>query len=120
MTGEIYAERLVANIKTSLELRSHIPYLDMLKELAEGGMPVSTKTLNTSSNFGSFDKALGEVMNILHDFNPLFRAATSPFPLPLTGILDNLNQNIKLLAGIIQDHSEVILTRLDTINAASV
>ena len=134
MTGTDFANRLLNNIQTSLTLRSHIPYLDMLRELVQGGMPVSTATLNTSSNFGSFDSALKEVLTILHTNNGNFMPAPDVLPLPLTVIHQNLSSNMTILAEIIQAHidtnhsalilnkstSALLLYKLETINLASV
>lgn len=119
MTGLDLANRLLENIQTSLTLRSRIPYLDMLKELAEGGMTVSTDMLNTSSNFGSFDTVLAEVLQVLHLEDASFLAVPDRFPLPLTLISENLKSNLTVLAGILAA-SPALVVNLETINAASV
>jgi hypothetical protein len=121
MTGTELADRLLKNIDTSLALRSRIPYLDMLKELAQGGASIPTATLNTSSNFGSFDQALREVLTLLNSVNNLFMAAPYTSPLPLTLIHQNLSANLKLLTGIIDQHtSAILMERLETINRSAV
>ena len=125
MTGTDLANRLLKNIQTSLELRSRIPYLDMLRDLVQGGTSVSTNILNTSSNFGSFDTALKESLTVLHNSNSTFMAPPANLPLPLTAIHNNLNTNMAILIEIFQDHidnkeSAFLLYKLDTINQASV
>lgn len=119
--GRELANRLLQNIQTSLTLRAHIPYLDMLKELAQGGVTISTATLNTSSNFGSFDQALRSLLAMLHAANSVFMAAPEISPLPLTAIQQNLSGNIDLLIALLdQPVPAVLLDRLDTIHLASV
>ena len=131
MTGADFANRLLQNIQTSLELRSRIPYLDILKELVQGGMPVSSAILNTSSNFGSFDSALKEVLAILNNRDTNFMPPPDTLPLPLTAIQQNLSDNMVLLSEVIQDYinskhaavmitSELLLYKLETINLAAV
>lgn len=127
MTGTALASRLLHNIQTSLTLRSRIPYLDMLKELKQGGMSISADTLNTSSNFGSFDRALKEVMAILHAKHSNLMAPPDFLPLPLTQIYQNLADHLNLLAEILQDQTDhkesnswVLFDKLETINLASV
>lgn len=125
MTGTDLANRLLTNIQTSLELRSRIPYLDMLRDLVQGGTSVSTSILNTSSNFGSFDITLKELLSVLHNSNSTFMAPPANLPLPLTAIHNNLNTNMAILIEIFQDHidnkeSAFLLYKLDTINQASV
>ncbi|MGY0035728.1 hypothetical protein [Pedobacter sp. NJ-S-72] len=132
MTGKDFANRLLENIQTSLELRSRIPYLDMLRELRQGGMSLSTAILNTSSNFGSFDTALKEVLAILHSGNSNFISPPDISPLPLIMIYQNLSGNVPLLSEVLQDHidnnaskineskSVLLLYKLETINLAAV
>lgn len=134
MTGTDLANRLLQNIQTSLTLRSHVPYLDMLRDLVQGGMPVSSAILNTSSNFGSFDSALKEVLTILHRDNGNFMPIPDILPLPLTAIYQDLSSNMHLLIEIIQAYiddensavmlkksaSEFLLYKLETISLASV
>lgn len=131
MTGIDLANRLLQNIQSSLQLRSRIPYLDMLRELVQGGTPISSAILNTSSNFGSFDTALKEVLTILYNSNSSFIPAPDILPLPLTVIHKNLADHITQLGEILQDHidskdavvmitSETLLYKLETINLAAV
>ena len=121
MTGTELADRLLKNIDTSLALRSRIPYLDMLKELAQGGASIPTATLNTSSNFGSFDQALREILTLLNNVDNLFMAAPDTSPLPLTLIHQNLTANLKLLTGIVDQYaSTILMDRLETINLSAV
>lgn len=134
MTGSDLTSRLLEDIQTSLALRAQIPYLDMLKELAEGGMPISTAMLNTSSNFGSFDNALAEVLHILHFQHDSFLPAPDRLPLPLSRISESLSENISLLNELFQRHideqgpsggrkentSPVLLARLETIHLAAI
>jgi hypothetical protein len=134
MTGIDFANRLLKNIQASLELRSRIPYLDMLMELRQGGMSLSTEILNTSSNFGSFDSALKEVLAILHISNSNFMSPPDVSPLPLTMICQNLSSNVTMLSEVIQGYidlkditvkmkestSALLLSKLETINLAAV
>lgn len=127
MTGTDLANRLLNNIQTSLALRSRIPYLDMLRELKQGGMSIAADTLNTSSNFGSFDRALKEVMTLLHSSDSNLMAPPDVLPLPLTQIYQNLADHLNLLAEILQDQTDhqesnswVLFDKLETINLASV
>lgn len=127
MTGTDLANRLLDNIQTSLALRSRIPYLDMLRELKQGGMSIAADTLNTSSNFGSFDRALKEVMTLLHDSHSNLIAPPDVLPLPLTQIYQNLADHLNLLSEILQDYmndkesdSWLLFDKLETINLASV
>jgi hypothetical protein len=121
MTGTELADRLLKNIDTSLALRSRIPYLDMLKELAQGGASIPTATLNTSSNFGSFDQALREILTLLNNVDNLFMAAPDTSPLPLTLIHQNLTANLKLLTGVVDQYaSTILMERLETINLSAV
>jgi hypothetical protein len=125
MTGSELLQRLMGNIKTSLELRSTIPYLDILKELAEGGAGFSTSILNTSSNFGSFDHYLSEVLYLLHTADPKINLFIT-IPLPLTQVTEILTTHALLVAVLFQDDLDrpnlqgQFLYRLDLINAASV
>lgn len=134
MTGIDLANRLLKNIETSLELRSRVPYLDMLMELRQGGISLSNEILNTSSNFGSFDTALKEVLAILHIRNSNFMPPPDISPLRLTVIHQNLSSNITLLSEVLQDYidlkvppvktnestSTLLLYKLETINLAAV
>lgn len=127
MTGTELASRLLNNIQTSLALRSRIPYLDMLRELKQGGMSISADTLNTSSNFGSFDRALKEVIALLHSSHSNLITPPDVLPLPLTQIYQNLADNFNLLSQILQDYlndkesdSWLLFDQLETINLASV
>lgn len=127
MTGTDFANRLLNNIQTSLALRSRIPYLDMLRELKQGGMSISADTLNTSSNFGSFDRALKEVLTLLHSSHSDLIALPDVLPLPLTQIHQNLADHLNLLSEILQDYIEdkesdswLLFDKLETINLASV
>lgn len=127
MTGTDFANRLLNNIQTSLALRSRIPYLDMLRELKQGGMSISADTLNTSSNFGSFDRALKEVLTLLHRSHSDLIAPPDVLPLPLTQIHQNLADHLNLLSEILQDYIEdkesdswLLFDKLETINLASV
>lgn len=127
MTGTDFANRLLNNIQSSLALRSRIPYLDMLRELKQGGMSISADTLNTSSNFGSFDRALKEVMTRLNSNHSNLIAPPDILPLPLTLIYQNLADNLNLLSEILQDYmndkesdSWLLFDQLETINLASV
>ena len=127
MTGTDFANRLLNNIQSSLALRSRIPYLDMLRELKQGGMSISADTLNTSSNFGSFDRALKEVMTLLNSNHSNLIAPPDILPLPLTLIYQNLADNLNLLSEILQDYindkesdSWLLFDQLETINLASV
>ena len=127
MTGTEIAGRLLNNIQTSLALRSRIPYLDMLRELKQGGMSISADTLNTSSNFGSFDRALKEVLALLHSSHSNLITPPDVLPLPLTQIYQNLADNFNLLSQILQDYlndkesdSWLLFDQLETINLASV
>ncbi|WP_367867290.1 hypothetical protein [Pedobacter sp. WC2423] len=127
MTGTALASRLLDNIQTSLALRSRIPYLDMLRELKQGGMSISADTLNTSSNFGSFDRALKEVLALLHSSHSNLIAPPDVLPLPLTQIYQDLADNFNLLSQILQDDlndkesdSWLLFDQLETINFASV
>ncbi|MET4137895.1 hypothetical protein ABIB30_000255 [Pedobacter sp. UYP1] len=134
MTGTDFANRLLQNIQTSLTLRSRIPYLDMLKELKQGGMSISADTLNTSSNFGSFDSALKDVLAILHNTHSQFIPPPDILPLPLILIYQNLADNLPLLSERLQDAMngnqsgtgnsepafENLFDKLETINLASV
>lgn len=127
MTGTALASRLLDNIQTSLALRSRIPYLDMLRELKQGGMSISADTLNTSSNFGSFDRALKEVIALLHSSHSNLITPPDVLPLPLTQIYQNLADNFNLLSQILQDYlndkesdSWLLFDQLETINLASV
>lgn len=120
-TGTELTDRLLKNIQTSLELRSRIPYLEMLKELAEGGLSISKDTVNTSSNFGSFDTALREVLVKLNHIDPTFMPAPTVSPLPLTAIYENLSSNMLVLIDVLnQPASSGIVDRLETINLAAV
>lgn len=120
-TGTELTDRLLKNIQTSLELRSRIPYLEMLKELAEGGLSISKDTVNTSSNFGSFDTALREVLVKLNHIDPTFMPAPTVSPLPLTAIYENFSRNMPLLIDVLnQPVSSGIVDRLETINLAAV
>lgn len=134
MTGIDLANRLLKNIETSLELRSRVPYLDMLMELRQGGISLSNEILNTSSNFGSFDTALKEVLAILHIRNSNFMPPPDISPLRLTVIHQNLSSNITLLSEVLQDYIDLkvpavktnestatlLLYKLETINLAAV
>lgn len=132
MTGIDFADRLLKNIQTSLELRSRIPYLDMLMELRQGGMTLSSEILNTSSNFGSFDTALKEVLAILHLSHTKLMSPPDILPLPLTVIYQNLSGNITILSEILQNYidndavklnesaSALLFYKLETINLAAV
>ena len=134
MTGINLANRLLKNIETSLELRSRVPYLDMLMELRQGGISLSNEILNTSSNFGSFDTALKEVLAILHIRNSKFMPPPDISPLRLTVIHQNLSSNITLLSEVLQDYIDLkvsavkmnestatlLLYQLETINLAAV
>ncbi|AMP98474.1 hypothetical protein AY601_1559 [Pedobacter cryoconitis] len=127
MTGTDFANRLLNNIQTSLALRSRIPYLDMLRELKQGGMSISADTLNTSSNFGSFDRALKEVLTLLHSSHSDLIAPPDVLPLPLTQIHQNLADHLNLLSEILQNFiadkesdSWLLFDKLETINLASV
>jgi hypothetical protein len=125
MTGTVLLQRLTENIKTSMELRATIPYLDTLKELAEGGAGFSASILNTSSNFGSFDHYLSEVLSLLHHTDPRISAFTT-LPLPLSRINEIMTTYALLVAAIFQADLDKptlqgqFLYRLDLINAASV
>jgi len=134
MTGINLANRLLKNIETSLELRSRVPYLDMLMELRQGGISLSNEILNTSSNFGSFDTALKEALAILHISNSKFMPPPDISPLRLTVIHQNLSSNITLLSEVLQDYIDLkvsavkmnestatlLLYQLETINLAAV
>lgn len=127
MTGTAFANRLLNNIQTSLALRSRIPYLDMLRELKQGGMSIAAETLNTSSNFGSFDRALKEVMMLLHRSHSNLIAPPDILPLPLTKIYQNLADNLTLVSEILQNYMDdkesdswFLFDKLETINLASV
>jgi hypothetical protein len=125
MTGTALLIRLTENLQTSLELRAVVPYLDILKELAEGGAIFSSSILNTSSNFGSFDHYLSEVLYLLHIAESGI-VVPGIMPLPLTQILNNLTTHAVMVAGIFESDLEKpalqgqYLYRLDLINAASV
>ena len=125
MTGTELTSRLLTDIARSLELRARIPYLDMLKELAEGGAALSAAVLNTSSNFGSFDHYLSEVLVLLHQAQRVI-IAPAYLPLPLVAIQTNLSTHAAALAQIFQQEIDqpnapaVYLYRLNLINAASV
>lgn len=130
--GKEFADRLIKNIKTSLELRSHIPDMATLKDLAEGGARLSAQLLNTSSNFGSFDTALREVLVALHARDSRILCPPKNSSLQLTVIYDNLSTEIVLLTKVIQEyidepeenmnkfHSVSLVYHLDTINSAAV
>jgi len=102
MTGIELTTKLLTNINTSLELRAQIPYLDMLRDLVEGGAIFSSSVLNTSSNFGSFDRYLGEILFLLNGINTHIINPGSPLPLPLTSILENLTAHADLVSSIFQ------------------
>lgn len=133
MKGIDLANRLLQNIKSSLVLRSQIPYLDTLRELKQGGMYISPEQLNTSSNFGSFDRALREVLMILHEEYSQLLITVEGTPLPLTTIHHELSQQIDLLTSYFDDAikikeentsalltpAELLLERLETIYLAS-
>ncbi|KIO77839.1 hypothetical protein TH53_06785 [Pedobacter lusitanus] len=103
-------------------------------ELRQGGMSLSTEILNTSSNFGSFDSALKEVLAILHISNSKLMSPPDISPLHLTVIYQNLSGNITILSEVLQDHldhklsdagssesvSADLLYKLETINNAAV
>ncbi|RAJ33080.1 hypothetical protein [Pedobacter cryoconitis] len=127
MTGTDFANRLLNNIQTSLGLRSRIPYLDILKELKQGGMSIAADTLNTSSNFGSFDRALKEVLTLLHQIDNSLMPPPDILPLPLTLIYQNLTDHLDILSEIFQKYKDqketplvTILDHLETINLAAV
>jgi hypothetical protein len=105
-TGTELAERLLNNINTSLALRTHIPYLDTLRDLIEGGVTPTTAMMNTSSNFGSFDSNLKVVLSQLSAANSLIINPTQPAPLSLSTILVNLTTNMDLLIKLLQDAAE--------------
>jgi len=105
-TGTELAERLLKNINTSLELRTHIPYLDVLKDLIEGGVTPTTAVMNTSSNFGSFDSHLKVVLSQLSAANGLIIHRNQPVPLSLSSILMNLTANMDLLIKLLQDAAD--------------
>lgn len=121
-TGQDLAQRLIVNISTSLELRSRIPDMATLKDLAEGGARLNSQMLNTSSNFGSFDKALNALLKQLHDWNDHIMPASETLPLPLTEIKDHLSDQITTVARLLQEHLDLyeLTNRLETINAAAV
>lgn len=125
MTGTALTDKLTENIKTSMELRSRIPYLDMLRELAEGGATLSSATLNTSSNFGSFDHYLAEVLHMLQAQIPSF-PVYQLLPLPLSVILNHLTENSVQISLIFQHEIDTkpseneFQYRLDLIDAAAV
>jgi hypothetical protein len=131
-TGIALAERLINNINTSLVLRTHIPYLDMLKDLVEGGLTPTSAMINTSSNFGSFDTHLKILLNLLHTASSSFINPTLATPLPLIAILENLASNLSKLEELLQDavegklsangvnNANLILNSLEQINRASV
>lgn len=125
MTGLELTTRLLNNIKTSLELRAYIPYLDMLKDLVEGGATFSSAVLNTSSNFGSFDTYLREILELLNGAGGGV-ISYQILPLPLSSILTNLTANADFITLIFQ--SEItsgasygeFQYRLELVNAAAV
>jgi len=113
-TGTALAERLLNNINTSLALRTHIPYLDMLRDLIEGGVTPTTAMMNTSSNFGSFDRNLKIVLSLLSDANALIINPTLPAPLQLSSILENLTTHMDLLIKLLQDAADGNLQTTET------
>ena len=121
-TGKEFAQRLIENIGTSLELRSRIPDMATLKDLAEGGTRLSSQMLNTSSNFGSFDNALRELLQDLHKKNRGIMLAPDTLPLPLTPLRQQLANNLDLLSQVIQESIDDygITSRLESIDAAAV
>ena len=133
-TGIELAQRLLADIQASLLLRTSIPYLDILKDLAEGGATFSSATLNTSSNFGSFDTHLKMLLTTLNAANPVILNPERTHPLPLAAILDNLTANLQLLTDLFHEAihhtrqpssdahtaSYYILTSLEQINRSAV
>lgn len=121
-SGQELAERLIENISTSLELRSRVPDMATLKDLAEGGARLSSQILNTSSNFGSFDKALKDLLTQLHAWNDNIMPAPQTLPLPLNIIKDHLSDQLSILTGVLQEHLDVyeLTNRLETINSAAV
>jgi hypothetical protein len=132
-TGIELAERLLDNINKSLVLRTHIPYLDMLKDLVEGGLTPTSAMINTSSNFGSFDTHLIILLNLLHTASSSIINPTQA-PLPLAAIRENLTSNLNQLEELLQAAAEnnlpangrnnagadLILNSLEQINRASV
>ena len=132
--GTELAERLLNNIHTSIELRTRIPYLDMLRDLIEGGVTPTTAMMNTSSNFGSFDNNLKVVLSLLSEENSLINNPVTASPLPLSSILVNLTSNRDLLTKLFQDAvddqlrasninipvAKLILESLEQVNRASV
>jgi len=129
-TGIELAKRLLGNIEASQLLRRSIPYLDILKDLAEGGATFSTATLNTSSNFGSFDTHLKVLLTVLNAVDPVILNPVQSHPLPLAAIVDNLTANLQLLTEILQQASDdkrkftaktnLIINSLEQLNRASV
>lgn len=125
MTGIELAGRLLKDIEASLALRARIPYLDMLKDLVEGGATLTSAVLNTSSNFGSFDTYLSEILVLLNAEDGLI-VSHQTLPLPLSVVLANLTANTSAISKIFQEEidgkkaSKEFGYRLELVNAASV
>lgn len=125
ITGIELTGRLLKNIEISLTLRARIPYLDMLKDLVEGGATFTSAVLNTSSNFGSFDTYLNEILVLLNAEDSSI-VSHQTLPLPLSLVLANLTANADAISKIFQDEidgkraSEEFGYRLELVNAAAV
>jgi len=125
MTGKYLASRLLENIQSSMTLRAKIPYLDILKDLIQGGATFNSATLNSSSNFGSLDTALKTALGILHALDERLIPAPSVSPLPLSLIYANLIENVDLLEFTIDQHlrdtpSYTLVNQLELISLSAV